>query len=146
MSSVQVQCTPRRHLVALLFLLRYTVNQHDGGAMFSSLKFSTLRSKKHTSPKQSVQHRKSTSKCKEPTREQHCMFKYNIISSRQLIHISCCHNLFQGCWRRCVRPRRVKTNEWCPSTRFMSPVTTRINVWVYLYDNNNITISFMQKI
>ncbi|XP_025197808.1 glutamate receptor-interacting protein 2 isoform X3 [Melanaphis sacchari] len=30
--------------------------------MFSSLKFSTLRSKKHTSPKQSVQHRKSTSK------------------------------------------------------------------------------------
>ncbi|XP_026808783.1 glutamate receptor-interacting protein 2 isoform X2 [Rhopalosiphum maidis] len=30
--------------------------------MFSSLKFSTLRSKKHTSPKQSVQNRKSTSK------------------------------------------------------------------------------------
>ncbi|XP_022163908.1 glutamate receptor-interacting protein 1-like isoform X2 [Myzus persicae] len=30
--------------------------------MFSSLKFSTLRSKKHTSPKQSAQHRKSTSK------------------------------------------------------------------------------------
>ncbi|XP_060836824.1 glutamate receptor-interacting protein 2 isoform X3 [Rhopalosiphum padi] len=30
--------------------------------MFSSLKFSTLRSKKHTSPKQNVQNRKSTSK------------------------------------------------------------------------------------
>lgn len=36
--------------------------------MFSSLKFSTLRSKKHTSPKQTAQHRKSTSKCKESTR------------------------------------------------------------------------------
>ncbi|XP_025197807.1 glutamate receptor-interacting protein 1 isoform X2 [Melanaphis sacchari] len=43
--------------------------------MFSSLKFSTLRSKKHTSPKQSVQHRKSTSKCKEPTREQHWLLE-----------------------------------------------------------------------
>lgn len=160
-----------------------SANQHAGGAMFSSLKFSTLRSKRpqhnQTYPKQNnaQHHRKSTSKCKriiitttiqrsnmDPTRANRgrtvsCLVQYaRSTSYASVLHgtvyeiivlqtsyclpcaivalyfvfvllFFCLFFFAQGYWTKCVRPRRPKTNEWCPSTRLTSHiVATRISV------------------
>lgn len=130
----QQQPSRRSRLVAggffISFVRRFLDGHDDRGAMFSSLKLSSSRSKKQTSrPKHNAQQRRrSTSRCERG--------RIACGGDRRRDPLVFCFSFAQGCWTRCARRRRTTTtNGWCPNARSTSPaVGTRINVrWSYLY-------------